>query len=121
MGAHLCAICAKRRAEVLDEIDGHEYPVCRICRDGRVPEPPAMPTTRDRLLRVLRRVDCMDIQELAQVLGEDTELGRAKLSAALHRAIRDGLVTYSGNRMDREYRLVDRRPGAKPSEWIRVD
>jgi hypothetical protein len=48
----------------------------------------------------------MDIQELAAALDEDTELGRAKLSAALARAVEDGLVTYSGNRMDREYRLV---------------
>lgn len=105
----LCAICARRTATVIDNIDGRLIAVCEHCRDCEVPDPPPPPTIRKRALRALARSYGLDIVELAQVLGEDDELGRAKLSAALKRAIRDGLVTYSGGKMNRIYSLVRAR------------
>lgn len=115
----LCAVCAKRPANTVDDFDGRPVPVCFGCRDGEVPEPPRAPKMRERLLRVLARSYGLDIVELAQVLGEDDELGRAKLSAALNRARRDGLVQFSGGRMNRIYSLTPkamdqwrRRPSA---------
>jgi DNA-binding PadR family transcriptional regulator len=72
-----------------------------------------MATSRSRR-RLRRASDCcgrsygLDIVELAQILGEDDEHGRARISAALNRAVRDGLVQFTGGRMDRVYRVTER-------------
>lgn len=106
----LCAICAKRNAVARDVIDGRHVAVCIVCRDFEVPQPPPPPPTRERVLRALERSepDGLGIIELAVVLGEDTELGRAKLCAALIRAQRAGLVHYTGGGNDRTYHATDR-------------
>lgn len=113
VASSLCAVCARRPSSVVDRIDGRVFWVCVTCRDESVPAPPRTPNTRERLLQALGRSYGLDIVELAQALGEDTELGRAKLSAALARAVRDGLVTYSGGRMDRIYSLTDKAATAR--------
>jgi hypothetical protein len=105
----LCAICARRDAVGYDRIDDNYYAVCSECRDRAVPEPPPEPTTRERVLAVLRRTDAMDIGELADALGDDTEHGRARISAALARAVHKGLVCFVGGRMDRLYKLAEAR------------
>lgn len=104
----MCGLCAKQPANTLDDIDGREVPVCFGCKEGEVPQPPRAPTPRERLLRILARSYGLDIVELAQVLGEDNELGRARISKVLMRAIRDGLVKYSGRRMNRIYSITKR-------------
>jgi hypothetical protein len=104
----LCAMCARKPANAVDEIDGKRVHVCFGCKADEVPEPPKAPSPRERVLRVLARSYGLDIVELAQVLGDDDELGRARLSAVLARAIRDGLVQYSGTRMNRIYSLTTR-------------
>jgi hypothetical protein len=101
----LCPLCGTHPATVPDVIDGRRMLVCVDCRDGVVAEPVNV-QPRERVLRALSRSDGMDIGELAQVLGEDDESGRARISALLARACRDGLVKYSGGRMDRVYSIV---------------
>lgn len=93
---------------------------CDACRQGapskclceqeyqRVAPAPKEPETRERVLRILSRADGLDIAEVAEALGEDTEHGRAKLSAALARACRLRLVRFSGHRMDRTYSITPR-------------
>jgi hypothetical protein len=103
----LCAVCGTREGTLPDVIDGRRLVVCRECRDGYVEEPKEV-TTRQRLLRALGRSYGLDIVELAQILGEDDEHGRARISAALNRAVRDGLVQFTGGRMDRVYRVTER-------------
>jgi hypothetical protein len=107
----LCALCARNPANTLDEIDGRRVPICFGCKEDEVPEPPKA-SPRERVLRVLARSYGLDIVELAQVLGEDDELGRARISAVLKRAIRDRLVQYSGRRMNRIYSVTKRGANA---------
>jgi hypothetical protein len=102
----LCALCGTRTGTLPDIVDGRRLVVCRECRDDDVAEPKEV-TTRERLLRALVRSYGLDIAELAQLLGEDDEHGRARLSAILNRAVRDGLVQFTGGRMDRVYTVTD--------------
>lgn len=112
----LCPICAEREACVPDVIDGHPMAVCRECSEGEVVVHDEAPVrSRERVLRVLARSDGLYVDEVARALGEDDEAGRAKVSAALNRAVRAGLVQYSGDRMDRIYSLT---PGAM-DQWRR--
>lgn len=122
----LCAVCAERPAAVNDEVDGRTYRVCFRCKtempceaclagrrddctcDESSSSPPREPDVRERLLRVLNRSYGLDIAEVAQVLGDDTEIGRARVSAALNRARKAGLVKFTGFRMNRIYSITKR-------------
>jgi DNA-binding transcriptional ArsR family regulator len=105
--AVMCALCGSRPGTLPDVIDARRVLVCAPCRDGEVAEPEVL-TTRDRILAVLRRSDGIEIAELAEALGEDDQLGRCKVSAALNRAVDAGLVTFTGRKNDRVYSLVRR-------------
>lgn len=104
----LCALCATRPATTTDRIDRRTLPVCVPCKEGEVP-PPARSQATDRRTRVLaalaRFEDGADVQTLAEVLGEDDELGHGRLSALLNRARRDGLVEFTGRHNNRVYRV----------------
>lgn len=115
IGGRLCAICVARPAELLDEIDDMTYPVCTGCSRRRVPTPPKEMAQQERVLRALGRMPGADIVELAQALGEDDKMGRARVSAVLARAIKAGLVTYIGGRMDRLYTLALQTSATQPA------
>lgn len=106
--SRLCAFCADHPACDLSDLDGKRFPICARCRFDwpREPEHPDGEPLRDRALAALERFDgAVDIGELAAALGVDDDLGRARLSASLKRAIADGQVTFIGGRMSRLYRI----------------
>lgn len=103
-----CALCGWRDATDHEEVDGVRVAVCAACSTARVPPPAETPTMRERVLRALARADGLGINELAEILSEDDAAGRARISAALARAIRAGFVSCTGGKMSRTYRLVVR-------------
>lgn len=108
LDGRLCGVCVERKACVIDVQDGRPVAVCRDCFEPEIVEPLPTISPRERVLRVLGRSYGLDIVEIAQVLGEDSEAGRARISAVLARAAKDGLVKFSGGRMDRIYSLTEK-------------
>ena len=99
-----CAHCGTRDATTLDELEnGRKVPSCAGCRDVEHPEPDRPLTTGERVLRLVRMNPGAELNELAQAMGEDDEMGRARISAALSRAVRQGLVKGEGGRCERMY------------------
>jgi len=94
----LCSICAKRQATCIDDDEGRPMPVCALCRDEEVPDPGMPPNTSDRVLRYVRMSPGVDVVDIAIALGEESDAGRKRISAALARAIKAGLMTSVGQR-----------------------
>ncbi len=97
-----CAICGVRDATTRDEVDGREVAACASCTaEVADPTPPA--STGERVVRMLQMSPGMDLHELAEALGETDEMAKARVSAALSRAVRLGLCRAEGPRCEKLY------------------
>lgn len=98
-----CAHCGVRDATAYDKLEnGTLVPSCDGCMAAAADPPPPV-TTGERVFNMVRMSPGADVNELALAMGEDDELGRARISAALSRAVRCGLIRAEGQRCERLY------------------
>jgi hypothetical protein len=101
----LCAICVRRPAVLVEEIDGRKYLVCSECITTEVDEPRPV-TMHERVFRFLRRCPGSTCDEVSIALDLRAEPERKHVASCLSRMIRAGIARSEGSHNERLYTLV---------------